>query len=116
MIQKLEKAIEGTGEVSGFTYTFAKETDKAYIYEAQSEEGGRHYEVFEKRITPICLDFANRVYSDKDFKEIYPKAKDFGVWAFTKTDFMSALSKLQDLTDIVLFRESKQSINETELQ
>ena len=69
-----------------------------------------------KKITPICLDFENRVYSETEFKEIYPKSKDFGIWAFTKTDYMSALSKLQDITDIVLLRESKQSINETELQ
>jgi hypothetical protein len=116
MIQKLEKVIEGTGEVSGFTYTFAKETDKAYIYEATSEEGGRHYEVFEKKITPICLDFENRVYSETEFKEIYPKSKDFGVWAFTKTDFMSALSKLEFITEGVKLRESKQSINETDVK
>ena len=40
MIQKLEKVIEGTGEVSGFTYTFAKETDKAYIYMKPSQKKG----------------------------------------------------------------------------
>ena len=57
MIQKLEKVIEDTGEVSGFTYTFAKETDKAYIYEATSEEGGRHYEVFEKKDNSYLLRF-----------------------------------------------------------
>lgn len=116
MIQKLEKVIEGTGEVSGFTFTCVKETDKAYIYESKYEEGDKRYEVFEKRVTPICLDFENRIYSTEDFKEIYPKAKDFGVWAFAKSDYLSALSKLQHITDIVNNRESKQSINETELQ
>lgn len=116
MIQKLEKEVKGTGEVSGFIYTLAKETDKAYIYEAKSEEGHRHYEVFEKKITPICLDFENRVYSETDFKEIYPKSKDFGVWAFTKTDFMSALNTLERITEEVKLRESKQSINETDVK
>lgn len=115
MIQKLEKVIEGTGEVSGFTYTFAKETDKAYIYEATSEEGGRHYEVFEKKITPICLDFENRIYSETEFKEIYPKAKDFGIWAFTSTDFINALNRLNSITDAVILKESKRDTNETEL-
>ena len=106
MIQKLEKEVKGTGEVSGFNYTLAKETDKAYIYEAKSEEGHRHYEVFEKKITPICLDFENRIYSETDFKEIYPKSKDFGVWAFTKTDFMSALNALERITLVVKLIES----------
>jgi hypothetical protein len=115
MIQKLEKVIEGTGEVDGFTYTFTKETDKAYLYEATSEEH-KHFEVFEKKITPICLDFANRVYSETEFKEIYPKAKDFGIWAFTYNNYISANHKMLSLTEDVKLRESKQSINETELQ
>lgn len=111
MTQKLTNVIIGTGEVSGITYHKHKETPKAYMYIAISDEGSIHYEVFEKRVTPICINFENRIYSNTDFKEVYPKAKDFGIWAFTKNNIDQAISKLESITLEVEEKERNKDIN-----
>jgi hypothetical protein len=52
--------------------------------------------VFEVKTTPICLDFANRVYSEDEVKVVYPKAKDFGVWAWSFNSLESAIKKANE--------------------
>lgn len=96
MIKELDDVIDGTGEVDGFKFFKFKTTIKGYCYEVTTE-GTVHYEVFEKKIVPICIDFANRIYSDTDFKEVYPKAKDFGIWAWTYKNEEDAIKKLNEL-------------------
>jgi hypothetical protein len=94
MVIKLENCIEGTASTKGFTYLQKYESDKGYVYEVMFNNTPRHYEVFLKKTTPICLDFENRIYSETDFKETYPKDNDFGKWAWTKNNYEEALEKL----------------------
>jgi hypothetical protein len=82
MIQKLETEFIGTGEVKGFNFTQIERCAVGFIYEVENE-CKKHYEVFEHRKTPVCIDFEKRLYSEIDFKERYPKSNDFGAWAWT---------------------------------
>ena len=97
MIQELELQFDGTGEVKDFVFTQVYKSDKAYIYEVNT--GTKHYEVFKRKHSPICLDFDNRIYSTTEFKETYPKSKDFGIWAWTYKNLDNALEKFQILNN-----------------
>lgn len=90
MVRKLEKNFTGIGEVKGFEFHQIKRGENALIYEVYDREF-KHFEVFAIKTTPICLDFKNRVYSDTESKEVYPKAKDFGSGAYTTKDLNKAL-------------------------
>lgn len=90
-IQLLEKEFTGRGEVRGFLFVELLCNETAYIYRVCA--GKCHYEVFERKNTPVCVDYAKRIYSETEFKEIYPKAKDFGVWAWTFDNFEKAREK-----------------------
>lgn len=95
-IRKLPLSFIGTGEVKGFKFTLKKDGDNAYIYEVKN--GNMiYYEVFLKKYSPICLDFKNKIYSDTELKEIYPNSKHFGIWAFCKNTYESALVKFNEL-------------------
>jgi hypothetical protein len=92
-IEKLPNSFEGKGEVKGYSFEKVFENEIGYVY--QVKEGNHiHYESFKKKIVPICIDFEKRIYSETDFKEVYPKKNDFGTWAWTKMEINSAISKL----------------------
>jgi hypothetical protein len=95
-IKKLQENFEGTGEVKGFEFRQIKRSDKALLYGVYSGKL-EHFEVFTIKTTPICLDFENRVYSETDSKEVYPKAKDFGVWASTTKKILKAVDYFEAL-------------------
>lgn len=99
MIQELEKQFIGTGEVKEFCFTQIKQGDRAYIYKVEVSDDFSHYEVFERRSNRMCIDFENRIYSDTDKKEFYPKARDFGLWAFTYRTLPSALKRFDFLEE-----------------
>ena len=82
MITKLENTFKGTGEVKGFVFTKEYENEKGYVYKVDTGEN-QHFEAFYRKETPICIDFENRVYSETELKEVYPKSNDFGVWAWS---------------------------------
>lgn len=98
MIKLLEKTIIGGGEVKGFTYNQKFASQYAYIYEVISQDGTlSHFEIFERKNSPVCIDFANRIYSDTEFKESYPKSKAFGVWAWTAKTLDKAWGRFNNL-------------------
>ncbi len=99
MIETLKEEFTGIGEVNGFEFIRMAESDLGYVYQVNTGSS-THYEVFRKKISPICIDFGNRIYSVKDFKESYPKAKAFGVWAWTEFKLDSALNKLHNMQPI----------------
>jgi hypothetical protein len=87
----------GIGEVAEFEFSLFSSTEYAYCYKVVGDGGNVHYEVFERKNTPICLDFENRIYSESEFKETYPKSNAFGSWAWTFVNpelAMSALVKI----------------------
>jgi len=94
MLQLLENQFTGTGEVKEFVFTQLASNDTHYLYEVNTGTNS-HYEVFERRSSPICLDFANRTYSETDFKELYPKSNAFGVWAWTYGNLDMAQEKFK---------------------
>ena len=99
-IRKLEKSIKGTGEVSGYTLEQVKESSSAYIYRVYNENE-EHFEVFLKKTVPVCIDFENRIYSDTESKEIYPKSRDWGKAAWTANTLEIAMRMLRDINKTV---------------
>jgi hypothetical protein len=97
MKKELEKQFIGIGEVKGFKFTRIMYTEHVNLYKVESNEGNIHFEVFKRKFTPVCIDFENRVYSDTEFKENYPKAKDFGKWAWCINDYKKAENKYNEL-------------------
>lgn len=92
-IELLRVEFEGSGEVGGMLFKQIIQSDNGYIYEVNGES--THYEVFKRKNTPICIDFDKRIYSETNFKEVYPKSKDFGVWAYTCANLEQAENKLK---------------------
>lgn len=99
MIKYLENEFTGTGEVKGFKFRKITTLEHVYLYEVSSSDGNVWYEYFKRLNTPICIDFEKRLYSDTEFKEIYPKAKDFGITAWCLTDFDRARLRAEQLND-----------------
>lgn len=93
----LEKEIEGTGEVSGLKYSQIKVSESAYLYEVTRDGTIACFEVFKRKNSPICIDFQNRVYSETEFKETYPKSNSFGDWAWSYFKLESAIEKFNSL-------------------
>ena len=89
-IEKLPQNFEGRGDTKGYTFEKKHETEKGYVFKVIGDHTP-HYEAFLKKTTAARLDFQNRAYSETDFKEVYPKTKDFGVWAWTSRDFNNIL-------------------------
>ncbi len=80
--QELQTSFIGIGEVKGMQFNLELKHPNYYIYKV-TDEGKIHYELFERRKSAVCIDFAKRIYSETEYKEVYPKANDFGVWAWT---------------------------------
>jgi hypothetical protein len=82
MIKILEDHFVGLADVRGFIFEKIASSDQAILYKVSIPDTSAHFEVFKRKNTPVCIDFEKRIYSDTDFKEVYPKTKDFGVWAW----------------------------------
>lgn len=93
MTKKLEDRIEGKGEVKGFVFTKEFENENGYVYKVDTGSSV-HFEAFYRKETPICIDFENRIYSETDKKEMYPKSKDFGFWAWSVRSLEKGIKRL----------------------
>lgn len=93
MIHTLPLIFTGKGEVKDFAFTQKAGNENAYMYEVNTGDS-IHYEVFERRQSPVCMDFAKRIYSETEFTETYPKANSFGVWAWSFVSEEKALDRL----------------------
>lgn len=96
-IEKLPIEFIGKGEVSGSKFKQVFESDNAYIYEVETKSGTKHYEVFKKQTTAICIDFENRKFSETKFKEVYPKSNKWGVSAWSCNTIDRAFEKLDEI-------------------
>ena len=96
-IIELEKEFKGTGEVSGHEYKQIRVSTSSYLYEVRSDGVLVCFEVFKRNLSPVCIDFENRIYSETEFKESYPKSTSFGVWAWAYFTLESALKKFYTL-------------------
>jgi hypothetical protein len=43
----------------------------------------------------MCIDYENNLYSETEFKEIYPNSKDFGIWAWTCLDLFKVADRVK---------------------
>jgi hypothetical protein len=86
-MKELMQSFEGKGEVSGFRFRQIANTSAGYIYEARHQEVKKpHYEVFKRRV-------------NHRFGLIsYPRAKAFGLWAWTYPTLELAQKKLKDIS------------------
>ena len=91
--KKLEKNFIGIGDVKGFKFTQIKASTTAYLYEVNHGGGVIYFDVFKRKTTPVCIDFKKRVYSETEQKEIYPKTKDFGIWAWNSKSYFEAIER-----------------------
>lgn len=94
-VEKLPIVFDGKGEVKEIIFEQFHKTENYYIY----FRSDGNYELFERRSVPVCIDFENRVYSETEKKEVYPKAKDFGNWAWTFKAAAFAVLKLNELNE-----------------
>jgi hypothetical protein len=98
MAHLLDEQFNGIGEVRGFLFLQRNSSNKAYLYEVMESDDSIHFEVFIKKTVPLCIDFVNRVYSDTELKECYPKSNDFGNWAWTFKDYQMVIIKFNSLS------------------
>ena len=96
MTQTLNTTFQGKGEVSGATFTMIQKGEKSYLYEVKNGNS-TYYEVFKIKTVALLEDFEKRIYSETEFKEVYPKAKDFGIWAWTYGTMEQAYDKFIEL-------------------
>jgi hypothetical protein len=96
MLTKLDKVIQGKGVVKGFTYTQLKNDGHIYLFEVTTE-GSKFYEVIKAITAAVCLDFANHIYSDTDFKHVYPSDTKWGKLGWTLFTLKEAEKKYKQL-------------------
>lgn len=89
-MKKLDKKIIGKGEVKGITFTQIKETPSGYIY--LRSDG--IFEVFKKITQKQKKLLVNNKEVLFEGKEIYPKSKHFGIWAWSCSTYEKALKHL----------------------
>ena len=94
-IEKLPFSFDGKGEVKGILFERVHESENCYVY----FRSDGNYEVFRRKTTPVCIDVEKKIYSQERVKEVYPKSKDFGKWAWTLKSASSALNKAKELRD-----------------
>jgi hypothetical protein len=66
MTHFLEAEFTGKGEVKGFKFKRVYESETAYIYRVTFLSKS-WFEVFKRTTTPICIDFANKIFSETEF-------------------------------------------------
>lgn len=82
-VKELPLEFTGIGEVRGFKFSQFQKSDKGYIY--QVTDGGQPwFEVFQRKINQFGGVF-------------YPKAKSFGLWAWSTRNLGTAIEKLESL-------------------
>jgi hypothetical protein len=98
-VKELEKEFEGTGSLKEYKFVILESAEGGFLYEVYSEGELSHYEVFEKKLTPVCLNFEDKVFSTTDFKVRFPKDNDFGDWAWCFTSLDKALNKFNKIIE-----------------
>jgi len=96
-LEKIPKIFEGRGQESkGDTFKQEVETEFCYVYSCTGIKAVK-YEVFMKRETPKLVDFKTQEYSTTEFKESYPKANAFGIWAWCFMGEEAAFNKVKEI-------------------
>lgn len=98
IIHELEDEFVGIGEVKGIIFKKKKKNEHAYIFELTDSGDNVYYEVFQRNIVPLCIDFEKKVFSETEFKESYPKSNSFGNLAWTTKNYEKAIEIFNEIT------------------
>lgn len=98
-LELLPQEFIGKAEVKGVRFKQLYTFNNSYLYERTSEDTDKkYYEVFlKKQINKFDFE-TNTVLDTK--KEIYPKSKDFGIWAWCLLNEETALKKCNELENL----------------
>ena len=103
-ITELPKIIKGKGQVKTINFKQVASSPQAYIYacmhENQDPNTNPYYEVFKRKTVAVCIDFEKRIYSETEFKEVYPNAEQFGSSAWCIWNKERAFEKFKELSII----------------
>lgn len=108
-IEYLYDEFEGGGEMKGYKYKKIENNTYAYIFEVKNieDEDIVFYEVIKRRIVPLCIDFNNRIYSETEYKEVYPNANKFGDEGFIYKSLEKAINKFNKIYDDEMMKNNK---------
>lgn len=95
----LKSYFVGGSSKRGMIFNQIHSTTRAYLYEI-NDNGLVHYETFKRRKVALCVNFEKREYSTTNFKDVYPKDNDFGIWAWCYNDKEKAIDKFNELDKI----------------
>lgn len=101
-IKVLPEEFEGKGECKGYYFRRCRTYDEFYVYAVNlldSPNNITHYEVIKKLITPLCIDFEKKIFSETHFKEYYPKGRNWGTDGWTCKDWMAVKRRINKLLD-----------------
>lgn len=97
-INELPIAFDGKGGQKGYVFKCVKRSKTALMYTKTSGHS-TIFEVFEIKHVPICIDFEKRLYSETEFKEVYPRDEHFGKWAWNYLSAGKAVQKWMELSN-----------------
>ena len=89
-IRKLPQRFEQYGDLFERVY----EDQTCYIYK-HNQAGADYFEIFRKK-NIRCIDFKTKTLTG-ELKERYPKAEDFGKWAWCCRSMVKALEYIEKL-------------------
>jgi len=100
-MKELPKEFFGIGEARGDSFKQINESPFAFIYE-RANEYFTAYEVFIRKETKDAVAIMDGIEVNFEAKVRYPKAEDFGVWAWYYTDYNKSVSKFNELNTKLL--------------
>lgn len=74
-----------------------EETENAYLYKREIGEKYVDYEVFYKKVKNKRKSVNGKIVNSGVKREAYPRANDFGFWAWSFKDINRAYKKLSEL-------------------
>ena len=74
-----------------------EETENAYLYKREIGEKYVDYEVFYKKVKNKRKSVNGVITNSGEKRETYPRANDFGKWAWSFLDINRAYKKLREL-------------------
>ena len=74
-----------------------EETENAYLYKREIGEKYVDYEVFLKKVKNKRKNVNGTIVNIDEKREVYPRASDFGKWAWSFKDINRAYAKLREI-------------------
>ena len=105
-MKELELEFTGIGEVKGDIFKQINRSPYAYIYE-RDYEGIKSYEVFLRKEIKESNTIIGGVEVHFEARVKYPRAEDFGVWAWYYNSYDKAINKYDNINKFMVFYKDK---------